>query len=253
MPENKKIVLELKNVEKAFGGVITSDCVSFQLYAGEILGLIGPNGAGKTTTLNLISGIYDVDGGEIWFDGKNVTKAKAHDRAHMGLARTFQTPRFLQRSNIKDNMLLGADLAGNARFGKSFFQKRNTAYMDEVEELMKLAGFPLDWDDDISSIPYGNRKLLEIVRALLTHPKAIMVDEPAAGLNSKEIERVVELLNYAARKKNIGIILIEHAMDLVMNTCDRIVVLNFGKMIAYGTPGEVSSNPAVIEAYLGRG
>jgi len=245
-------ILKLNGICKAFGGVVTAQDVNLELYPGEILGLIGPNGAGKTTILNLISGIYEVDDGEICFARKDVTRIKSHDRARMGLARTFQTPRFLQRSNIRDNMLLGTDLANHARFGKSFFQKEDKNFMKEVEELMELTSFTLDWNDDISSIPYGNRKQLEIVRALLTHPKVILVDEPAAGLNQKELERVVLLLHYASKEKNIGIILIEHAMDMVMNTCDRIIVLNFGRLIATGTPQEVSSNQAVIEAYLGR-
>lgn len=245
-------ILKLIDINKAFGGVITASDVSFELYSSEILGLIGPNGAGKTTMLNLISGIYEVDGGRIFFNSSDITKVPPHSRAHMGISRTFQSPRFLQRSNMEDNMMLGSDLSCHTNAFKSFFSKIDKKYKKYVESLMEIAGFKLDWEEDISSLPYGNRKLLEIVRALITNPKVMLVDEPAAGLNSKELERVVALLHYAAYEKGIGIILIEHTMDLVMNTCDNIIVLNFGKLIAKGTPEEVSSNKNVIEAYLGR-
>lgn len=246
-----KPILKVDNVNKAFGGVVTAHEVSFEVLPGEIMGLIGPNGAGKTTMLNLISGIYECDGGDIFIGDANVTKIAAHKRARMGLARTFQSPRFLQRSSIRDNLLLGLDLADKMGFLNSFFGKKGNNFEAELNELMAIAGFTLRWNDDIQALPYGQRKLLEIVRALLTHPKVILVDEPAAGLNSKELERVVELLRYAT-KKGIGIVLIEHQMDMIMNICDHISVLNFGKLIAQGTPEQVSVNPAVIEAYLGR-
>jgi ABC-type branched-subunit amino acid transport system ATPase component len=249
--DGKNPILELKNVNKSFGGVVTAKNVSLCLYPGEILGLIGPNGAGKTTMLNLVSGIDAVNSGTILFDGKVITKMPPYDRAHLGLARTFQTPRFLQRSSLLDNMLLGKDLAENAKFGKSFFQKKTGDIKTEVEELTKIIDFQINWDDDILSIPYGNRKLLEIIRALLTHPKVMLVDEPAAGLNNKEIEKAISLLEYAAYKKNIAIILIEHVMDMVTNICERIVILNFGEIIAQGKPEEVFTIPAVKEAYLG--
>lgn len=245
-------ILELIDVNKAFGGVVTANNVSFELYPGETLGLIGPNGAGKTTILNLISGIYDVDSGRILYNLNDITKVAPHDRAHLGIARTFQSPRFLQRSNMEDNMLLSLDLSSHTNALRSFFAKKDKKFRKDVEDLVEIAGLDLDWEEDISCIPYGNKKLLEIIRALLTNPKIMLVDEPAAGLNSKEIEKVVELLRYATQKKGIGVILIEHAMDMVMNVCDNIVVLNFGKLIASGTPEEVSSNKDVIEAYLGR-
>lgn len=244
-------ILRVENVNKAFGGVVTAKDVSFSLERGEIMGLIGPNGAGKTTMLNLISGIYKCDSGHIYIGDTDVTNMPSHNRPSLGLARTFQTPRFLQRSNIRDNLLLGTDLADGMKYFGSFVGKKGHPFEEDLEELMQLAGFSFNWDDDILSMPYGQRKRLEIVRALLTHPKVMLVDEPAAGLNSGELKQVVDLLQYAANR-NVGVVLIEHRMDMVMNTCHNIVVLNFGVVIAHGKPEEISTNPKVIEAYLGR-
>lgn len=250
--ENDRTILTLEGVGKRFGGLVATDNVTFDLKSGEILGLIGPNGAGKTTLLNLISGIYDADEGKIMIGEKDVTHVASHDRARLHMARTFQTPRFLTKASIRDNMLLGTDLAEQKGFWKSFVTKQSSMFDEEVRFLLDKIDFHLDWDDDISSLPYGHQKLLEIVRALLTHPKIMLVDEPAAGLNSKEIDLAISLLHYARDKLGVGVILIEHSMDMIMNVCDRIVVLNFGKVIAKGTPKEVSRNKDVIEAYLGR-
>ncbi len=245
-------ILRLDGVSKRFGGVVAADNVSFSVVPGEVHGLIGPNGAGKSTMMNLISGIYQPDAGKVFIDEKDVTNMPAHDRARMGLGRTFQTPRFLQRSNIKDNLLLGTDLADQFGYVKSFFGAKHRGFEEELGDLMKIAGFTFDWDDDILSLPYGQRKLLEIVRSMLGRPRIMLVDEPAAGLNNREIENAMALLNLAANEKNIGVLLIEHSMDMIMNICRRIVVINFGVVIAQGTPAEIANNEAVIEAYLGR-
>lgn len=246
-------ILQLNNICKRFGGVVTADNITFDLYPGTITGLIGPNGAGKSTLMNLISGIYSCDDGTIIFDGKEVTKTPSHKRASMGLARTFQTPRFLQRSNLRDNLMLGVDLRDQIPYVSSFFGKKETNLEKELMELMEIAGFQINLEDDESSITYGQRKLLEIIRSMLTKPKVMLVDEPAAGLNSREIENAMALLNLAAKKYNIAVLLIEHSMDMIMNTCSNIIVISFGKMIGTGTPQEVSTNPQVIEAYLGGG
>lgn len=244
-------VLKVENICISFGGVKGADNVSFEVEPGEIVGLIGPNGAGKTTTLNLISGIYNVDSGSVFLDGKDVTKLPPYTRAELGLARTFQTPHFLKRSTIRDNMLLGTDLADKMGFMNSFIGKKGGNFDEEVKEMLEIAKFDVDWDMDIESIPYGQQKRLEIIRSLLTHPKVILVDEPAAGLNLKELEHSVDLLRYAAGK-GVGVVVIEHKMDMIMNLCHKIVVLNFGKVIGYGTPDEIVKNEEVIEAYLGR-
>jgi ABC-type branched-subunit amino acid transport system ATPase component len=170
----------------------------------------------------------------------------------MGIGRTFQTPRFLQRSNIRDNLLLGADLGSGYGYAASFFGLKVTGFEDYLIQLMDIAGFTFEWEDDISSLPYGQRKLLEIVRSLLGAPRVMLVDEPAAGLNNREIENAMALLDFAAKEKNIGILLIEHSMDMIMNICRDIVVINFGKVIAAGTPLEIQNNEDVIVAYLGR-
>jgi len=243
--------LKVEDLGISFGGLKAVQDVSFAVEPGEIMGLIGPNGAGKTTTLNLISGLYTCDTGRVFLGDKDVTKVTAYNRARMGLGRTFQTPRFLNRSTIAENMKLGTDLADQMGFLNSFFGKKGRNFLDEVDELMEIAELKVDWNEDISSLAYGQMKRLEIIRGLLSHPKVMLVDEPAAGLNAKELEKSVALIRHAA-KQGVGIVLIEHKMDMIMNVCDHITVLNFGKMIAYGTPDEVSSNEEVIEAYLGR-
>ena len=177
--------LKVDGLTIAFGGLVAAEDISFEVQPGEIMGLIGPNGAGKTTTLNLISGLYKADRGTVWLDGEDVTALSAHQRARKGLGRTFQTPRFLKRSTVGDNMKLGTDLADQMGFIRSFLGKKGTDFESEAQTLLKIAGFTVDWGEDIESLPYGQRKRLEIVRALLAHPKVLLVDEPAAGLNSK--------------------------------------------------------------------
>ena len=219
-------ILTIDHVNKAFGGVITANDISFQVNAGHIHGLIGPNGAGKTTLMNLISGFLPVDSGKIYLKDTEITNIPSNKRARMGVGRTFQTPRFFNHANIRVNLQLGIDL-GNTNKGylKSFFTSDGNQLEESLDAYIKLAGFDIDLDDAISSLTYGQMKILE---------------------------NVMELLKYAAYEKGIGVLLIEHSMDVVMNVCEDIVVIDFGKMIAHGTPKEVSVDENVITAYLGR-
>ncbi len=245
-------ILRLENVCKKFGGVVTAQDINMTIGGGEIHGLIGPNGAGKTTLINLISGITEVDSGEIFFEGKRITRTPAFKRGRMGIGRTFQVPRFLKNSSVWDNLMLGMDLRNNVGDMKSYAGIPRVDLKAELEPLMEVAGFPIHWDDEIGSLPFGQLKLLEIVRAMLANPKIMLVDEPAAGLNSKEIDRVSALLNMAAKERGIAVLLIEHRMDLVIDVCKTLHVLVFGKLIADGEPEKVTALPEVIEAYLGR-
>lgn len=249
---NAKPILRVDKLCKSFGGVVTAKDVTFSVYPGEIKGLIGPNGAGKTTMMNMISGIYTSDSGDIYIDEKRVNDMPDYQRVRMGLGRTFQTPRFLQRSSIRDNLLIGADLGNRINYLQGFFGKKSTNFNEDLQEMMDLLHFSFDWDDQINSLPFGQRKLLEIVRSLLSNPRVMLVDEPAAGLNNKEIEYLMDILRMAAKKRNVGILLIEHSMDMIMDICESIVVLSFGVVIAEGTPEQIANDPAVIEAYLGR-
>lgn len=243
-------LLEVRNVNKSFGGVVTAENVNMTVEAGQIRGLIGPNGAGKTTLLNLISGIYDVDSGSIFYKGKDITTMPSHKRARLGVGRTFQSPRFMNRASIEDNLKVGTDLLNKFGYVQSFFGKKGHDFMADLNELMEIAGFSFDWNDQITALPYGQQKLLEIVRAMLAKPSVILVDEPAAGLNKQEQERASALLRKAVGN-GVGVVLIEHSMDMVMSVCDRITVLNFGRVIAEGLPHEIANNKQVIEAYLG--
>ena len=245
-------ILKIEHINKSFGGVVAANDITLSVNPGQIHGLIGPNGSGKSTLMNIISGIYTADSGTIWFDGQDITHMEAHLRARIGIGRTFQVPRFLQRSNIRDNLLLGTDLANQMGYFNSFAGKKGTDFEKELKELMEIANFTLKWDNEITALPFGQRKMLEIVRSMLSHPKIILVDEPAAGLNQKEIENAVNLLTFAAKERNIAILLIEHSMDMIMDVCERIIVINFGKEIVTGTPKEIATNKEVIEAYLGK-
>ena len=244
-------ILRLDGICKRFGGVVAAKDITFSVLPGEVHGLIGPNGAGKSTMMNIISGIYSPDKGRVFLNEEDVTKVPPYTRARMGIGRTFQTPRFMQRSSIRDNLLLGTDLADQTGYLKGFFGKRGSPFDRELEELMEVAKFTFNREDNVNSLPFGRRKLLEIVRSMLGRPKVMLVDEPAAGLNNKEIEHAMDLLNLAARERGIGVLLIEHSMDMIMDICDDIVVINFGEVIAMGGPEQIAAHPKVIEAYLG--
>lgn len=243
----KKLVLQLNDVCKRFGGVVAADNITLELYGGETFGLIGPNGAGKTTLLNLITGIYAASSGTITLNGKNVTKQPTHKRACLGIARTFQHPRLLDGCDIRTNIMMGVDLANKRK------KKSGQPLEEEIQMLLKCAGLQdVNLDDSVEKLAYGQQKMLEIVRSLLSEPEVLLLDEPAAGLNEKEMEYIVNLIHVAV-EKNIAVLLIEHAMDLVMGICDRLTVLNFGHQITTGTPEEIQANEEVIAAYLGGG
>ena len=245
--KEKSPKLVLSDICKNFGGVIAANKICLEIHGGEVLGLIGPNGAGKTTLINLITGVYKADQGTVVFKGKDISKEPTFRRAIQGIGRTFQHPHLLSRCDVKTNIIMGSDMVSRRRGG----QKHNLT--QELPELLACAGLEhINLDDPLSKLSYGQQKLLEVVRVLLSHPDVILLDEPAAGLNNRETQYVSELIRYAA-SKDIGVLLIEHSMELVMSICDRITVLNFGHQIMTGTPEEVQNNEEVIRAYLGGG
>jgi branched-chain amino acid transport system ATP-binding protein len=234
-------LIEVKNVSKKFGGLAALKDLSFVLNKGEILGLIGPNGSGKTTLFNVINGFYQPTTGDVYLRAKKVTNLKPHVLCKLGVARTFQVVRPLQRMTVFDNVLASA-----------FIRTKTKAEAEAlVIEVLKFTNLYEDRAILSKGLPLGKRKRLEIARALATQPEIILLDESFAGLNPTEINEQIEIVNKIRTERGITILIIEHHMKVIMSISDRILVLNYGQKIAEGTPGEIGRNPIVIEAYLG--
>ncbi len=234
------ILFELKNLVKRFGGLTAVNDVSFQVEKGEIFGLIGPNGSGKTTIFNCISSYFPVSGGNIYFKGQDITGLKTNKICKAGIGRTFQVVKPLGRLSVLDNVIAAA-----------FSQAENKKEAQDIAmETLEFCGLMHRKDIIAKSLPIGERKRLEITRAMATGPQLLLLDETAAGLTPTEVDVAIELIK-KIRDSGVTIIIVEHIMKVIMTISDRIHAINFGTTIAHGTPKEVSNDKAVIEAYLG--
>jgi ABC-type branched-subunit amino acid transport system ATPase component len=234
-------VLKAKNIVKRFGGVTALGGVDLDLAKGEVLGLIGPNGSGKTTLVNCISGVLEIDGGEIALDGRPVTRATRARRARAGVARTFQNPRLFTDLTVRENVTVGLNALASRRV-------RGHAHVDSLLTRLGLVDLSRTV---VSSLPYGYQRRVEIARALAGRPTVLLLDEPAAGLNDGETAELRTLLHELRRDDEISIIVIDHDMSLIMGVSDRIQVLDEGHVIFMGAPGDAFKQRHVVEAYLG--
>lgn len=247
--------LSVRQIAKQFQGIIAVDRISFEVPANSITGLIGPNGSGKTSTMNMITGLYAADAGWIRLDDVSIDGQAPFQIARLGVARTFQNIRLLGDHTVLENVALGCHqtrttglLATLLNLPSQAREKRRVT--EKCRELLALLGIENLAETRAASLSYGDRRRVEIARALGMRPRLLLLDEPAAGMSRAERQKLVDVIRNI-RSRGISILLIEHDIELVSNTCDRIVVLNFGREIAEGTPEEIRKNPAVIEAYLG--
>lgn len=249
-------LLDVKNLTKNFGGLTAVGDVTMHLDKGELVGLIGPNGAGKTTLFNLLTGVYEPSEGSVSLDGTLLNGKKPYKIASLGLSRTFQNIRLFKDMTVLENVLVGM-ANQNKLYLLASFLRLPKFYHSEAKIRQKamelLAIFDLDGDAETlaKNLPYGQQRRLEIVRALATEPKILFLDEPAAGMNPQETAELTQLIRRIKEEFDITIMLIEHDMSLVMEVTERIYVLEYGRLIAHGTPDEIKTNQRVIEAYLG--
>lgn len=249
-------LLEVKNLTKKFGGLTAVSNFNLQLNKGEIVGLIGPNGAGKTTVFNLLTGVYQPTEGTITLDGESLVGLKPYQITTKGMARTFQNIRLFKDLTVLDNVRIANHLRTKSTMAEAIirlprFMKEDKEITDKSLELLKILKLDGKKDEISKSLPYGEQRRLEIARALATGAKIIFLDEPAAGMNPQETHDLMEFIGWVRDEFDLTILLIEHDMKLVMRVCERLLVLDYGVVIAEGLPDEIKNNKRVIEAYLG--
>jgi branched-chain amino acid transport system ATP-binding protein len=248
-------MLRVNGITKVFGGLTALEDVSFSVAVGSITGVIGPNGAGKTTLFNIVTGLYTQTAGEVYLGSKNISFFNTETLAELGLVRTFQNVELFGQMTVLENVMVGMHTRSASGIFSCAFkfpgQIKEEKYIREKSlEWLKSTGMADLADTTAGNLPFGKGRMLEISRALATEPKIILMDEPAAGLNSRETSELSSFIR-RIRESGVTVVLVEHDMDLVMDVCDSIVVLNLGQKLAQGTPREIQENPAVISAYLG--
>ncbi len=248
-------MLELKGITQIFGGVTALNNVSFFIHADQITGVIGPNGAGKTTLFNIVTGIYQQTSGQVIFEGSDISGIPVERLAAKGMVRTFQNIELFGQMTVLENVMVGLHSKSKSGLFACSFKapwaiKEERRIREEAHEWLRFVGIEQLADVQAANLPFGKGRMLEIARAMACKPRMILMDEPAAGLNSQETVGLAELIR-KIRDLGVTVVLVEHDMELVMDICDRIVVLNLGQKLAEGTPREIQDNPEVIAAYLG--
>jgi branched-chain amino acid transport system permease protein len=248
-----ELVLKVDKIRKQFGGLVAVNDISFDIHAGKIIGLIGPNGAGKSTTFNLITGVLSKSSGQVTYRGQDITSLPTRDISRQGMARTFQHVKMIPDMTVLENVALGAYTRGKSGVISSMLGTNHTEeqrFMKEAQHQLERIGMGNYLNEQAGNLAMGPQRLMEIARALCCDPALLLLDEPAAGLRHKEKQDLIKVLRQL-QNEGMSILLVEHDMDLVMEVCDHLVVMEFGTLLTQGTPAEIQASPEVRAAYLG--